>query len=121
MIPKETVTIVGSHVGIIIGPKDATMMAIQEHTGCKLDGINSNLSKVAKQPRSPLSSWLPKEQTKGLVLAKKAILELANCGYEALLQGEQFGEPSVLVHPKYMLELWDLAARLLRSSRPNWL
>jgi len=127
IIPKETVTIDGSRVGIIIGPKGATMLAIQERTGCKLDvnapkqeengGGGNQFRPVTggKKTKVTATVVITEGTNEGRVLAKKAILELADRGYAALLQGDQFGEASISVHPKYMSEIVGSGGKIIKA------
>jgi len=130
-VPKETVTIDASRVGIIIGPKGATMIAIQERTGVKLD-VNApkqeESSSAAGGGGNQFRPVLGGRKTKvtatvvitegtneSRVIAKKAILELADRGYAALLQGDQFGEATVSIHPKYISEIVGTGGKIIKA------
>lgn len=125
-----SVTIDASRVGVIIGPKGATMNAIQEKTGTKLDvnapkpdekasGGNANQFRPVVGGRSKntpkatvvISEGSPEAQQ----AAKKAILELADRGYAALLQAEGFGESSVAVHPRFLSEIVGTGGKIIKA------
>jgi predicted PilT family ATPase len=109
----ETVVIDAAKVGIVIGPKGATMQAIQAATGCRLD-INAPAKDDKPNPRSTKSqkatvvitaadnATVTTEQIKK---ARQAVLELASRGYATLLQAETFGEQAVSVHPRCLAEI----------------
>jgi len=131
VIPKETVTIDGTRVGIIIGPKGATMLAIQERTGCQLDvqapkqyesnGGGNQFRPVQGDKKTKVTATvvITDGTQEGRALAKKVILELAARGYAALLQGEHFGEASVSVHPKYMSEIVDSGGKIIKAIQTD--
>lgn len=109
------------------------MMAIQEATGCKLD-INApskdDMAKAANTGPRFLTAAGAKQPTKGgptatVVVsggdltgrqtAKKAITELANKGYATLLQGEDFTENSISVHPRFLSEIVGPGGRTIKA------
>mmetsp|Transcript_8912 Transcript_8912/g.26486 ORF Transcript_8912/g.26486 Transcript_8912/m.26486 type:complete len:481 (-) Transcript_8912:259-1701(-) len=121
-----TVTIDATRVGIIIGPKGATMNAIQEKTGTRLD-VNA-----PAKPDEPANQFRPvvgghkTKQTATIVItegdaadsqkiAKKAILELADRGYATLLQADGFGESSVSVHPRFLSEIVGTGGKTIKA------
>ncbi len=124
-VPKAsvTVTIDASRIGIIIGPKGATMNAIQEKTGTKLD-VNApkpeeNGSQfrpvVGGKAKAKATIVITEGTSEGMALAKKAILELADRGYAALLQAEGFGESSVSVHPRFLSEIVGTGGKIIKA------
>lgn len=121
-----TVTIDASRVGIIIGPKGATMNAIQEKTGTKLDvnapkpdeksgGNNQFRPVVGGKSKAKATVVITEGTTEGMKAAKKAILELADRGYAALLQAEGFGESSVAVHPRFLSEIVGTGGKIIKA------
>ena len=118
-----TVTIDASRVGIIIGPKGATMNAIQEKTGTKLD-VNAPKAEdngsqfrpvVGGKAKAKATVVITEGTSEGMKLAKKAILELADRGYAALLQAEGFGESSVSVHPRFLSEIVGTGGKIIKA------
>lgn len=122
-----SVTIDASRIGIIIGPKGATMNAIQEKTGTKLD-VNAPKpeEKAGGNQFRPVVGGKSKATAKATVVitegspegqkaAKKAILELADRGYAALLQAEGFGESSVSVHPRFLSEIVGTGGKIIKA------
>jgi predicted RNA-binding protein YlqC (UPF0109 family) len=104
---SEIVLIDASKVGIIIGPKGATMQAIQAATGCKLD-VNAPAKDGPKTSRVTKASVVITNEgttTDGIAKARQAILELASRGYATLLQSETFGESHIQVHPRQLSEI----------------
>jgi len=130
--PAETkvttsVSIDASRVGIIIGPKGATMNAIQEKTGTKLDvnapkpdektsgGSNQFRPVVGGKNKAKATVVISEGSTEGQKAAKKAILELADRGYATLLQAEGFGESSVSVHPRFLSEIVGPGGKIIKA------
>jgi predicted PilT family ATPase len=108
---SDVVTIDAKKVGIIIGPKGATLQAIQAATNCKLD-VHAPAKDDKPNPRStkqPQATIVITNEGGGgggdIAKAKQAILELANRGYATILQADTFGEQSLTVHPKYLAEI----------------
>ena len=131
VVVSERVTIDSSRVGIIIGPKGATMNAIQEKTGVKLD-VNAPKPDDAAAGSNgggnnqfrPVRGGMMKKQTatviitggtnESRVIAKKAILELADRGYSSLLMGDQFGESTVTVHPRFLSNIVGPGGKIIK-------
>jgi len=130
VVVSERVTIDSSRVGIIIGPKGATMNAIQEKTGVKLD-VNAPKPDDAAGSNGggnnqfrPVRGGTMKKQTatviitggtnESRVIAKKAILELADRGYSSLLMGDQFGESTVTVHPRFLSNIVGPGGKIIK-------
>ena len=124
---STTVSIDASRVGIIIGPKGATMIAIQDKTGTKLD---VNAPKLDDKDASSGSGFRPvttrgKKATASVVItegspagqkaARQAVLELAERGYAALLQAEGFGESYVAVHPRFLSEIVGAGGKVIKA------
>ncbi|OEU11982.1 hypothetical protein FRACYDRAFT_263358 [Fragilariopsis cylindrus CCMP1102] len=130
VVVSERVTIDSSRVGIIIGPKGATMNAIQEKTGVKLDVNAPKLDDAAGSNGGGNNQFRPvrggsmKKQTatviitggtnESRVIAKKAILELADRGYSSLLMGDQFGESTVTVHPRFLSNIVGPGGKIIK-------
>lgn len=126
---STTVSIDASRVGIIIGPKGATMIAIQEKTGTKLDvnapkaddgasssGNNGQFRPVVRGKKKPTASIVITEgSAEGQRTARQAVLELADRGYAALLQAEGFGESSVSVHPRFLSEIVGPGGKIIKA------
>lgn len=124
--PKASVTVSidASRVGIIIGPKGATMNAIQEKTGTKLDvnapkpdenGGNQFRPVVGGKSKAKATIVITDGTSEGMKAAKKAILELADRGYAALLQAEGFSENSVSVHPRFLSEIVGTGGKIIKA------
>lgn len=104
---SDSVTIDAKKVGIIIGPKGATMMAIQDATGCKLD-INApgKDDGPPKKTAAKAGVIITGGDKQAIAKAKKAILELASKGYATILQTDSnFGEFGTEVHPRMLSEI----------------
>jgi len=114
---SESVTVDAKKIGIIIGPKGATMKALEEATGCRLD-INA----PSKDDPPPKSSQ-PQKATiilsggdkEGMAKAKKALMELASKGYATILQSENFGEFGTVVHPRYLSEIVGSGGKTIQA------
>lgn len=130
---SDRVTIDASRIGIIIGPKGATMNAIQEKTGVKLDvnapKLEEGTSSGGGSQFRPVVGGRKSTQTATVVItdgtsesrqvAKKAILELAARGYATLLQAEGFGESSVEVHPRFLSEIVGTGGKIIKAIQSN--
>lgn len=101
---SETIVVDAKKIGIIIGPKGATMQAIQAATGCTLD-INAppKDDKANKAPKASVVIAGPDKES--CFKAKTAVNELATKGYARLLQEDGFGEFSIEVHPRFLSEI----------------
>lgn len=124
--PKASVTVSidASRIGIIIGPKGATMNAIQEKTGTKLDvnapkpdenGGNQFRPVVGGKSKAKATIVITEGTSEGMKAAKKAILELADRGYSALLQAEGFSENSISVHPRFLSEIVGKGGAIIKA------
>lgn len=102
----ESITVSATKVGVVIGPKGATMKALEEVSGCKLD-INAPSKEDSSKIRKPLNATIviTGGDAEGIAKVKKAIMELTNKGYAKLLQSDNFGEFSTMVHPRYLSEI----------------
>jgi rRNA processing protein Krr1/Pno1 len=111
---SQTISIDATKVGIVIGPKGATMQAIQAATGCKLD-VNAPAKDEKPKPGTGTGTGGQKPKASVVITlsdpsgdikkAKQAVQELCSRGYATLLQLESFGESSIQVHPKYLAEI----------------
>ena len=117
----ETVSVDAKKIGIIIGPKGATMKAIEEASGCKLninapskDEPTSKQQQRRVQPQ--MASVVLSGDTKDAIQkAKKAIKELATKGYATLLQADSFAEYSISVHPRFLSEIVGPSGRTIQA------
>lgn len=99
----QSVKVDSKKIGIIIGPKGATMQAIQDATGCKLD-VNAPPKDDTKQTTATVV--ITGDNKEAVAKAKKAVNELASKGYATLLQTDStFGEHSITVHPRCLSEI----------------
>lgn len=134
-----TVTIDASRVGIVIGPRGATMNSIQEKTGTKLDvnapakpedggGASAGASAASNGQFRPVVNGSSSSSNKAKAtvvvsegtpemqqVAKRAVLELADRGYATLLQAEGFGESSVSVHPRFLSEIVGSQGKTIKA------
>ena len=112
----ESVVVDAKKIGIIIGPKGATMKAIEEATGCKLD-VNAP-AKDGPPGKGPQKATvvLSGGDREAMAKAKKAVNELASKGYATLLQSDStFGEFSITVHPRYLSEIVGPGGRTIQA------
>jgi len=109
----ESVTIDAKKVGIVIGPKGATMKALEEATGTKLD-INAPGKDDKPSSKQIKATVVVSGSPDGIPKAKKAILELADKGYANILQGEGFAEQSIQVHPRFLSEIVGPGGTVIR-------
>lgn len=102
----DSITVNASKIGVVIGPKGATMKALEEASGCKLD-INAPSKEDSSKVKKPANATIviTGGDAEGIAKVKTAILELSNKGYAKLLQSDNFGEFSTMVHPRYLSEI----------------
>ena len=111
----DSITVDAKKIGIIIGPKGATMIALQEATGCKLD-INAPSKDDAPNNRATKAGVVITGPDKeSIQAAKKAVQELATKGYATILQSENFGEYGTEVHPRYLSEIVGPNGRTIQA------
>lgn len=109
-LKKSSVTIDSKKVGVIIGPKGSTLKLLQETfhveiTTPKSDSIKETLiappgaksATAAVATNALIGVTGPAE---GVAKAIKAITELSTKGYSSLLEGEDFKEGTITVHPQ---------------------
>ena len=100
-----SVQIDAKKVGIVIGPKGATMQAIEAALDVKLD-INAPAKDDPKpSPTATVIITADEANTSGIARAKSAVKELCNKGYTAVTQAEGFAEQYVSVHPRCLAEI----------------
>lgn len=101
----DTVTVDAKKIGIIIGPKGATMISIQAATGCTLDINAPDKDAKVSGPAPKATVAIAGPDKESCFRAKQAITELATKGYAKLLQADGFGEFSIQVHPRMLSEI----------------
>ena len=108
------VTFEARRVGVIIGPKGATLHAIEAATGAHITIDKGNKDKDGKADEDPVTATIsgPEESLKP---AKKAIEELASKGYCRLLGGDDFIESHVTISARTRSELFSAGGAVLKS------
>ena len=108
--PAKTETSVSVQIdakkaGIVIGPKGATMQAIEAALDVKLD-INAPARDDPKpSPTATVIITADEANTGGIARAKSAIKELCTKGYTAITEAPGFCEQYVSVHPRCLAEI----------------
>ncbi len=95
-ISTNSVIVKTAKMGVIIGPKGATLHALQDATSTE---INTALNKGSNDTTTVIIAG-PAE---GVAKATKAVNELAAKGYCLLLSGENFQESSISIPPRSFL------------------
>ena len=108
----ETVTVDVKKIGIIIGPKGATLKGLEEATGCKLD-VNAPSKDDSRATTASVT--LTADKKEALVAAKNAIRELTSKGYATILQSDNFGENFISVHPRYLNEIVGPSGQTIKA------
>lgn len=90
------VTVDAKKVGNVIGPKGVTLKALQELTGTQINTPKGDRDGNA----SGTSSIAVSGTAEGVAKASAAINDLCVKGYSLLLEGEDFQESNIAVHPK---------------------
>ena len=99
----EIITIDARKVGVVIGPKGVTKLAIQEKTGVVIEfpPRSADKDKEATEP-VPVTIRGPSE---GVKKAAKNIKDLTTKGYCALLEGDNFSEGFIQIPPVYLSDV----------------
>lgn len=108
-VSKKQVTVDAKKVGVIIGPKGATMKSIQDSTGAEITMPPS--TREATGPAVILITGTSDAISK----ASKIIEDLCAKGYSALLAGEDFQESHISVHPMYLPEIIGKAGATIKA------
>eukprot|EP01039_Chlorochromonas_danica_P003761 gene3761-4111_t len=100
-------------VGLLIGPKGVTKIAIQDLTGTKI-----NVPKVEKEVTEavPISVVGP---ALGVSKAVHALNELITKGYATLLEADDFSESYVAVHPRYLPDIIGKGGATIRTLQKH--
>jgi len=115
------VTIDAKKVGILIGPKGATKLAIQEKTGVTIEvpqRAAADKDKEAAAASGPVDVTITGSQD-GVFRASKAIRDLATKGYCALLGGEGFSEGHILVPPSSLADIIGAKGATIRAIQEH--
>jgi rRNA processing protein Krr1/Pno1/Tfp pilus assembly major pilin PilA len=101
-ITKAQIQVEATKVGLIVGPKGATLKALQEATGAEV--IAPRYRDVSSDNKDTVTIHLvgPAE---GVATATKAIEDLCAKGYSAVLEGPDFGETTVAVHQSSVADI----------------
>lgn len=114
----ESVSVDAKKIGIIIGPKGATMQAIQEATSCSLEISAPSKGEDNDKPIPPNAKAtviISGSDKEAMAKARKAVQELASKGYATLLQSDNFGESSISVHPRFLSEIVGPSGKTIQA------
>ena len=111
---KSSVVIDAKKVGIIIGPKGATMQAVEAATGAKLDvsAPSKDDGPLKANAKATVTVSGPPDAVRR---AMTAVRELADKGYTVLIESEGFTESGIMVHPRYLSEIVGPKGSIIRS------
>jgi predicted PilT family ATPase len=115
---SDSISVDARKVGIIIGPKGATMLALQEATGCKLD-VNAPARDGPTDANAKAGVVITGPNKESIQMAKKAIQELATKGYATLLQSDNFGEFGTEVHPRMLSEIVGPSGKTIQAIQTS--
>ena len=122
--PESTtsvVTIDAKKVGILIGPKGATKLAIQEKTGVTIE-VPQRARDADKEKEAAASGPVDVTITgsqDGVFRASRAVRDLATKGYCALLGGEGFSEGHILVPPSSLADIIGAKGATIRAIQEH--
>uniref|UniRef100_A0A7S1ZLJ3 K Homology domain-containing protein n=1 Tax=Ditylum brightwellii TaxID=49249 RepID=A0A7S1ZLJ3_9STRA len=108
---KDYVTIDAKKIGILIGPKGATLQALQDATNTKIETPQNR----DRDDKSPVKVIVTGDSPMDVKKAKEAIKELCNKGYASIIQGEGFIENYVSVHPQVLSEIVGPGGSVIRA------
>lgn len=98
-------------MGAIIGPKGATLRAIQDATETEINTTTA--------PKADITSVVITGPQAGVAKAGKAINELATKGYCMLLSGEGFMESHIHVPPRFLAEIIGKSGSTIRAIQDS--
>lgn len=115
-VPKVDVSTLAVKVesrkmGAIIGPKGATLHAIQDATETEINTTTA--------PNADITSVVITGPAAGVAKAGKAINELATKGYCMLLSGESFQESHIHVPPRFLAEIIGKSGATIRAIQDS--
>lgn len=117
VVPVVTVTSVDvqtQKMGAIIGPKGATLHAIQDATETQIN-TNSKVQPKGGAENAGLTTVTVSGHPDGVKKAVKAINELATKGYCLLLSGENFQESFIMVDTKFLPDIIGKSGANIRA------
>uniref|UniRef100_A0A7S2N416 K Homology domain-containing protein n=1 Tax=Helicotheca tamesis TaxID=374047 RepID=A0A7S2N416_9STRA len=98
---KEYITINAKKIGILIGPKGATLHALQDATNTTIETPQNR----DRDDTSPAKVIVTGSSPADVKKAKSAIKELCDKGYTSVIEGEGFLENYVSMHPQFLSEI----------------
>jgi hypothetical protein len=106
---KDSITVEARKMGIIIGPKGATLQGVQAATNTKIDTPQRD-----REDRSP-AKVMVSGRADDVKRAIAALKELCDKGYTTVTQDKGFTEQSVAVHPSVLSELIGPGGSIIRA------
>lgn len=110
---KSQISVDAKKIGVIIGPKGVTLRSIQEATG-----VEVNVPKSDRATTGPVLVALS-GTSEGIKLATKIITELSTKGFSPTIEGEDFQESSISVHPMYLPDIIGKNGVSIRALQDN--
>jgi rRNA processing protein Krr1/Pno1/FtsZ-interacting cell division protein ZipA len=102
-ITKSQIAVEAGKVGLIVGPKGATLKALQEVTGVEI--IAPRYRDVSDNKDASTVTIHLVGPAEGVSVITKAIEELCAKGYTAVLEGPDFGETTVSIHAQSVADI----------------
>lgn len=119
---SKSVKVESKRLGVIIGPKGVTKIAIQDATSTEIR--TPRLDPEAKDKDRDSSALVDVEvigsQDWEVNAAIKAVKDMASKGYCALLAGENFSEGSITVHSTFLPELIGKGGGVLKTLQNHY-
>ena len=113
-VVTSTIEVDAKKIGLLIGPKGATKMAIQEKTGVEI----MLPQKSDKEITGPVDI-IVSGPADGVFFASRAIRDLAAKGYCALLGGDTFSEGHIVVHHMYVADILGPKGANIKAIQEN--
>merc|ERR1711871_867254 len=114
----RSVQIESRRLGIVIGPKGVTKIAIQAATNTEI--ITPRQEENSKDSAASVNVQVVGEVEWEVNQAIRAIKDMAVKGYCALLGGENFSEGSISVHSTFLPELIGKGGTVLRTLQTHY-
>eukprot|EP00948_MAST-09A_sp_MAST-9A-sp1_P000415 g415.t1 len=117
--PHQTtwkVSIEPRKIGVVIGPKGATLHAIQDGTGVSIQMPQRDRDDTST---APATITLLGPDMSSLKAAKTAINNLCTKGYCRFTVSEDFKEDHMNIHPQYFNEIIGKGGRVIKAIQTN--
>lgn len=117
----EHIKVAAKHLGGIIGTKGNTLNLLQKLSGAEIrlpkpkDKVEGEATSTVKHPPEEDLDITVTGPSKGVGVAVRAINDLCTKGFSSLLEGSDFSEGFMTVHPLYLSEIVGVKGARVRA------